>query len=239
MDISWELAAIVALAGLVSGIAGFGFGLVAMGMLIALLPVVEATVLVAVIGLFCAALNLWTVRESVAWDETWRPLAAAVPTQVLGVFLLASLDGAVLKIGVAVSVLFGCLVMLWSPKGLRLEKGGPWPFLAGGLGGVLGGALGMGGPPIVFYALLRRWDNATCKAVMSAYFTVTSLWRVGLLVAAGLATGPLLLKGLLLLAPALAGLYLGTYIFRRLSVRLFRYAAVAVLAAMSVNALVH
>ncbi|MHB1296599.1 MAG: sulfite exporter TauE/SafE family protein [Anaerolineae bacterium] len=239
MEISLQLIGIVALAGLVSGIAGFGFGLVAMGVLIALLPVVEATVLVAVIGLFCAMLNLWTVRDRLVWRETWPPLVTTLPVQILGVYLLSVLDGTVLKAGVAVMVLFGCLVMLWQPKGLHLEAGGPWPYLVGVLGGVFGGALGMGGPPIVFYALLRGWDNATCKAVMSAYFSVTSLWRVGLLVVAGLATGPLLLKGLALLVPALAGLYLGTYIFRRLSVRLFRYAAVVVLAAMSVNALVH
>jgi uncharacterized membrane protein YfcA len=76
--------AVFAAAGLVMGITGFGAGLVAMGILVTLMPVARATVIVAVLGLACPVMNLWTLRRDIQWREVWPILATALPAAILG-----------------------------------------------------------------------------------------------------------------------------------------------------------
>ena len=87
----------------------------------------------------------------------------------------------------------------------------------------------------MLYALLRGWDKAEAKGTMSVYFLGTAVFRTALLIATGVASGPRIVQGLVLLVPAMAGAYLGTRIFRRMSTRLFRYAATGLLAALAIR----
>lgn len=229
------LIAVFVAAGLVMGITGFGAGLVAMGILVTLMPVARATVIVAVLGLACPVLNLWTLRRNIQWREVWPILVTALPAALLGVFLLQNLPGQVLRIAVATMILAGCATMLWSPKKTRLHKSFPWAYGAGALGGVFNGALGTGGPPVVLYSLLRGWDKSVSKGVLSAYFTMTGTWRLIVLTTTGVATAGDLQLGALMLIPALAATYLGTHIFRRMSNNAFRYATMMLLVGLSVK----
>lgn len=229
------LVGILFAAGLVTGVTGFGAGLVAMGTLALLMPVAQATVIVAVIAFFSSALNLWTVHREVVWRETWPVLATALPANILGVYLLKRLDNAVLRSAVGVAILMGCGAMLWSPQRFKLQRAWPWGHLAGLVGGVFGGALSTGGPPVVLYTLLRGWDKGQAKGLLASYFTVTGLWRLILLIAAGVATPQTLAQGFLALVPALGASYVGVWLFSRMSTPVFRYATMAVLAGLALQ----
>ncbi len=222
-------------AGLVTGVTGFGAGLVSMGALALLMPVAQATVIVAVIAFFSSLLNLWTVRREVVWRETWPLLVTALPANILGVYLLKRLDNAILGWAVGVAILMGCGAMLWSPQKCKLKRVWPWGYLAGLVGGVFGGALSTGGPPVVLYTLLRGWDKGQAKGLLASYFTLTGLWRLLLLAAAGVATPQTLGQGLLALIPALGASYVGVWLFQRMSTPFFRYVTMAVLAGLALQ----
>ncbi|MBM3749236.1 MAG: sulfite exporter TauE/SafE family protein [Acidobacteria bacterium] len=228
-----QLLVIVVLGGLVHGVTGFGFGLFTMGVLSVLMPMGDAVTIVSLINLVITLLNLWTLRGSVDWRESWPVLGAAIPTTILGVYLLRSLDTGLLRTGVGVMILMGCAVALWSPQRARLRGANPWGYVAGLVGGVFGGALNTGGPPVVLYTLLRGWDKARTKSVMTVYFAGTGILRVALLIATGVATAQRLQQGVVLLAPAAAATFLGTRVFRRMSTPVFRYAVTGLLALLA------
>ena len=229
------LVSIFAAAGLVMGVTGFGAGLVAMGVLVTIMPVTTATAIVAMLSIACPVLNVWTLRHDIRWREVWPILVTALPSALLGVYLLKVLPGQVLRFGVAGMILVGCVTMLWSPEKARVQKPFPWAYGTGILGGIFNGALGTGGPPVVLYSLLRGWDKTVAKGVMSAYFTMTGVWRMGVLITTGIATVETIRLGLLMLIPALGATYLGTYIFRRMSNNVFRYTTLVLLVGLSVK----
>jgi uncharacterized protein len=233
----WILVAIM-LSGLIAGITGFGFGLVSMGALITFMPVTQATAMVAILTLCVMLMNLWSVRHALQWRESSRILVTSLPATALGVYLLTSLNTKVLSAGVGVMILAGCVLMFWCPPRALLQRAWPWGYVAGLLGGIFGGALGTGGPPIVFYTMLRGWDKSETKGLLCAYFTVTGIWRIILLATQGIITTDTVRRSAILLIPALAASYLGIHIFRRLSTPVFRYATLALLVGLAVKSLV-
>lgn len=226
---------IVVVAGLIQGISGFGFGLFSMGLLIAIMPVRDAIGLVSVLGFVSTVVNILSVRKELRWHEAWPVVAAAIPGTAAGVALVHLLDADTLSAGVAVAILLGCVVALWSPGKTRIHKTMPWAPISGLAGGLIGGAVNMGGPPVVLYTLLRGWDKSLAKGVMSSYFVVSSAIRVGLHLSTGVINRELGIQALWLCLPAIGASILGTLIFRRISTRIFRYGALALLVALALR----
>jgi len=224
--------------GLVQGITGFGFGLFALGVLGVIMPMDRAVVIVSVAGLASFLVNLWTVRRDVPWRETWPLLIASIPALLLGVHCLQRVDDRLLRAGLGVTILGGCLVMLWSPKRARIHRASPWGYVAGLVGGFVGGAVGASGPPVVLYVLLRGWGKSAAKGLLSAYFTLIGVWRIVALAMAGVGTTEAYRQGLLMVVPAVLASHLGALIFGRMSTRTFRYAALALLAGLSAKLLI-
>jgi len=223
-----------ALSGFMSGVTGFGSGLVLMGTLVAIMPVQEATVIAAVLAVALAIINLWSVRHDIPWGEILPTMATGVPSVAVGVHLLRSLDDRWLRMGVVGIILAGVAVVLWSPRGRRYSDA-RLTYVAGALSGVFNGALGTGGPPLVLLTLLRGWEKERCKAYLSALFLALGIFRMVLLIASGVATTWALGRGGLLLVPVMSAWYLGRLVFQRASTRAFRYAGVTLLVAIAVN----
>jgi hypothetical protein len=65
-----------------------------------------------------------------------------------------------------------------------------WLLLCGFCAGVLGGAYGMNGPPLVVYGSMRRWSAPHFRATLQGYFLPASIvgmigyWVAGLWVSA-------------------------------------------------------
>ncbi|MEZ2347289.1 TSUP family transporter [Terriglobus sp. RCC_193] len=87
----------------------------------------------------------------------------------------------------------GILIMLfsayslWTSGSFHLKhENRPLLLLSGFLAGILGGAYGMNGPPLVVYGSLRRWSPQHFRATIHAYFLPASIlgmigyWSAGL-----------------------------------------------------------
>jgi len=231
------LSLIVLVAGLISGTTGFGFGLFTVGIFSLLMDVPRATAISSLVGLTSILANVWSTRRSIAWREAWPLLATGVPATAVGVYMLHSLPVADLRVSIAVMILIGSALTFWAPPKPIIHGAWPWGYLSGTVSGLFGGAINMGGPPLVFYTLLRGWDKGMCKGVFSIVFFAVSLVRIPLYALAGDITGHVLLTSLILIVPALLGTFVGARLFRRLSTRAFRYAATAVLVALALRQL--
>ena len=84
------------------------------------------------------------------------------------------------------------------------------------MSGVLGGAYGLNGPPLVVYGNLRRWSAQHFRATLQAYFLVTSLVGAAGYAWRGLVT-PVVLRDFALCLPAiLPAVFLGRWLNRKL-----------------------
>ena len=221
MSIAWLAGAVVVFsAHFVYGVAGFGTGLVAMAFLPFLMAPATAVVLMTVYAM------IFTVVLFVPLRRDFRPRAIAglllgsVLGTPAGVWILAvapanvvnRLIGAMLVVVVAIEL---------AGRFPRLTARG-WDVAAGLLSGVIGGAVGLPGPPVVVYAATQAWTPRAFKANMQAYFIVNqgvivfAYWLSGLLTAEVLR-----LTGLYLL-PALAGTVCGMALFNRIDPVKFR-----------------
>lgn len=91
------------------------------------------------------------------------------------------------KAGLALVILAFAIYSLFRRAPFRLARDRlPWLLGCGLCAGVLGGAYGMNGPPLVVYGSLRNWPAARFRATLQAYFLPASVigmagyWLAGL-----------------------------------------------------------
>jgi hypothetical protein len=92
-----------------------------------------------------------------------------------------------------------------------------WLLTCGFLAGILGGAYGMNGPPLVIYGSLRNWSAQHFRATLQAYFLPASLLGMWGYWGTGLWTPVVTHDYLLSLPVLLPAIFLGRFINHRLS----------------------
>ncbi len=97
----------------------------------------------------------------------------------------------------------------------RKVRGRHWGLGAGVLSGVIGGAVGLPGPPVVLYAAMQGWSARAIKANLQAFFVVNQ----GAILAgywwAGLLTREVWSLTVGFALPAVAGAAAGALLFER------------------------
>src|SRR5581483_2869772 len=99
--------------------------------------------------------------------------------------LLTAVTAAVVKALLAVVIIGFALYCLLSRRQHALPDD-RLAWLFGFIAGVLGGAYGMNGPPLVIFGSLRRWSPDRFRATVQGYFLPASLlgmfgyWLAGL-----------------------------------------------------------
>jgi uncharacterized protein len=173
------------LATLVRSAFGFGEALVAVPLLTLIIPIRIAVPLATLLSITVAALILaqdWRqVHARSAWWLT-VPTLFGIP---LGLLILTEVSPPVVKVAMAVLIIGFSCYCLFGRRKPRL----PDDRLAAVFGfgaGVLGGAYGMNGPPLVVYATLRGWTPEHFRATLQGYFLPASaagmcgFWAAGL-----------------------------------------------------------
>jgi uncharacterized membrane protein YfcA len=94
----------------------------------------------------------------------------------LGLVMLARADAQFVKL------VLGLIIILFSVYSLTTKRSRSladdhrgWLIACGFASGVLGGAYGMNGPPLVIYGALRRWSPQDFRATLQAYFLPVSI----------------------------------------------------------------
>jgi uncharacterized membrane protein YfcA len=212
------------LASLVAGFFGFGFGITATAGLSLTMPLVHAANVVNVASPFVAASLFWQLRAHVAWPAVRRIAPWLAAGVVAGVFALTSFDGRLL---VRVLGAFVVAVSLWnlSAKPPRLPESRLGDAVAGGLGGIFGGAFNSGGPPLIAYVYSRPGTRDQLKATLQMLFLVATISRMAIASSQGVMTADVLWEAAVATPFAIAGQYAGNALSTRLHPERFRRAA--------------
>jgi uncharacterized membrane protein YfcA len=221
--------AVIFFATLIRSAFGFGEALVAVPLLSLLIPVEEAVPLATLVSITVATIVVAQDWHKVHFRSAGWLVISTLFGIPLGLWLLTAVPEAVVKAILAV-VIIGfssyCLVRR-SPVKLKNDR---WAWVFGFSAGVLGGAYGMNGPPLVVYGSLRQLSPEQFRATLQGYFLPASLLGMCGYWFAGLWTATVTRHYLWTLPLALAAIFLGRAINQRLSGRSFlRYVHVGLL----------
>ena len=228
------VAAVVFLAATVTTIAGFGFSLMAVPLLSAMLGGRDAVAVASLVGLISTTVVFVTGRGSVDRGVVLRQLSAAAVGMPLGLAVLLVLDDRLMRLVIAAAVLVAVALLA---RGLQIRRGGALLDVgAGFLSGVLNTSVGTGGPPLVFANQARGLDPATTRATLSAVFTGSALVANPLFLAAGRYTGEVLLAAGSAVPALAVGWVVGVRIHRSIDARRFRGLVLVLLVASALVA---
>jgi uncharacterized membrane protein YfcA len=159
-------------------LSGFGSALVAIPVLMPLLdtgPGVQRAVplMVLVAGTLQLVL-LFRLRASLNLRAVWRLALPSLLAVYPGMRLAALAPRRVVLTALGVLVTAYALYALARPKLPRLRSKW-WAYLAGVLSGLLGGAYGTNGPPVIVYGSCVRWSPSEFKSNLQGFFTINNL----------------------------------------------------------------
>jgi uncharacterized membrane protein YfcA len=219
----------VGVATLIRSTFGFGEAMFAVPLLAVCLPLKVAAPLAVLLSITIAAVVVaqdW--RQIHLRSSAWLVLSslAGIP---LGLWLLVSTHQRLAKAGLGIIILACSVYFLIGRAPFHLQRDSlRWLLACGFCAGVLGGAYGMNGPPLVIYGSIRRWPAQQFRATLQAYFLpasilgMTGYWFAGLWVPT---VSHYYLISLPVVVPAV---FLGRFIHLRLPAKVFiRYVYVA------------
>ena len=238
--------AILLIATLIRSAFGFGEALIAVPLLALLIPVEVAAPVAVLVSVTVAAIVVVQDWRKIHVDSAGRLVLFTMFGIPLGLLLLTKVAEPVVKAILAIVIIAFSVYRLAGRsslakqadrsvprRGEALEDDHPsapgnaaleddrFAWLFGFGAGILGGAYGMNGPPLVAYGTLRGWSPEHFRATLQGYFLPASLVGMGGYWVAGLWTPTVTRYYLLSLPVVLAATLLGRAINRRMSGRAF------------------
>ena len=196
---------------------GFGESLVAVPLLVLFIPLDVSVPLSVLISVFIAGVVVvQDHREIHLQSAKWLILYALLGIPVGLMILIYGNE-------YWVKLCLGALLIVYSAhtllvKGrLTLEHDSrAWLFVCGFLSGVLGGAYGINGPPLVVYGNMRKWSPQHFRATLQAYFLPASFIGVAGYAIKGLLVWIVFKYFLLCLPAVIPAVFLGRFFNQKL-----------------------
>jgi hypothetical protein len=211
-----QVVAVLFFATFIRSALGFGEALVAVPLLALLMPVQVAAplaVLVSITVAIVVVIQDW--RNVHVRSAGWLVLSTlfGIP---LGLLLLKTVPESIVK-GILGGFIIAFALYSLAGRNKRELTNDRLAPLFGFTAGILGGAYGMNGPPLVVYGVLRRWQPAQFRATLQGYFLIASIVGMAGYALTGLWTRTVSVYFVLSLPLALVAIFLGHLIHRRLS----------------------
>lgn len=208
---------VVFIATLIRSAFGFGEALIAVPLLAFFIPLEIAAPLAVLVSITIASIVVVQDWKKIHLRSASWLVLSTLPGIPLGLLLLTSTHQREVK-GVlgAIIVAFSVYSLIGrTPLHLRRDSRG-WLFVCGFCAGVLGGAYGMNGPPLVIYGAMRQWSAQHFRATLQGYFLPASLIGMGGYWLAGLWVHAVSHYFLLSLPVTLLAVFLGRVVNHRM-----------------------
>ncbi len=209
--------------GYVSGLAGFGTALMALGIWLYVLPPSAAVPLVLICSIIAQTSTLPSFWRSIDFKLVWPFLIGGLAGVPLGIMLIAHADPQMFKLSFGVLLLVFPAALHFNRAPIAVSFGGRVADAAVGFaGGILGSLAGLSGPIPILWASVRGWGKDERRGVFQTFnWTILSA-SLCLQAATGFITREVLALALLALAATLFGAWLGARTYHALSDRNFR-----------------
>jgi uncharacterized membrane protein YfcA len=226
-------------AALLTGVAGFAFGLVAAAVWLHILTPMQTATLIIAFGLVVQGISVWRLRHALRWSRLWPFLIGAAFGVPLGVAILGWAQPDLVRVLVGVLLVVYGAYSLARPAMKPVKRGGAAADAGVGfLNGILGGLTGLAGILTTVWCGIRGWPKDEQRAVFQpigvAIFAMSGLW-LGVSGAVSTDTARFFVFGL----PALlAGTWAGLKLYGHLDEASFRKIVLLLLLLSGVTLLV-
>ena len=231
------LAAVAAAAGLIRGFSGFGAGLVMAPIYFYLLGPARAVPILILLDMIASVQLVPRAVRLTRW-KTIAPLGLAGCLMIpVGRYFLTRLDATLMLRAVSGVVLTFAIVLALGWR-YRRQPSVPVSAAVGAAGGLLAGAGGIGGPPVVLYLLSGPDAAPENRSGIISYVAITHTMAMIVFAATGLLNLDVLFRAVILAPVFLVTIHLGSRLFGRSTDTLYRRLALGFLAAVAVAGLV-
>ena len=228
--------AIVFVATLIRSAFGFGEALIAVPLLAFCMQIQIAAPLAVLVSITIAAVVVIQDWRHIHLRSAGWLVVSTLFGIPLGLLLLTHSPEHLVKAMLGGLILVFALFCLLGNMRVQLHHDSrPWLLTCGFVAGVLGGAYGMNGPPLVIYGTMRNWTAQYFRATLQAYFLPASLLGMIGYLSAGLWTRTVTHDYLLCLPVMFPAVFLGRAINHRLSSATFSRYIYAGLAAIGMG----
>jgi uncharacterized protein len=219
---------IVLLAGFVQGLTGFGFALVAIPLLAAVMPLNQAVPFVVIL---CLCTNLAVLAECRAFVDVrriWLLILASSCAAPLGTLLLLHVEANTLRLvaGLLITAFAGLLL---SGKSFPIRNDRVALVPVGILSGVLNGSISMSGPPVALFLSNQNAAKGAFRANITFFSLVLNVITILSFVANGLLTAQMTVRVACLIPAILVGVFCGTFMARKTDEQRFKKIALVLI----------
>jgi len=212
---------IVFFAFLVLGLIGFGYGIIAVALLLLFLDIKLVVPTIAILDFLTVSFLSLRYRKHIRRDLLLPILLGGLIGVVLGSCILISVDSLLLK------KLFGVLVVLFSlrisfRKGEHVKLNKVFGFPVGLISGLVSSMFGSGGPPVVIYFYHQIKEKEFYRATLLSYFVFLGLWKLNVFLFSGLLNWQILNFSLYLFPSLIIGTVTGLKLHTKINESLFR-----------------
>ena len=217
---------ILLVAGVVKGVLGFGVALVSAPLLVQIFPT-RLTLISLTIPFGLTNLTL-LLEEGLPWDFLRRQKAffvVLVVATIVGVIGLVALPVNFLYLAMSIYLVGFLVFQQYEEWVYRFAGKASTELFSGVTGGILGGGLGVPGPPIIVYMYLQTENHGRSVFVagMASAFVVVQSVRIPPLIMTGLFGWRETILGLVATLAIVVGLKLGSLLRPRLPESIFQY----------------
>jgi len=168
-------------AALVTGMAGFAFGLVAAAIWLHILTPMQTATLIIAFGLVVQGVSVWKLRHALRWKRLWPFLLGGALGVPLGVAVLEWARPDYIRVTVGVLLVLYSAYSLARPAMKPTKHGGAAADAGVAfLNGILGGLTGLAGILTTIWCSIRGWPKDEQRAVFQpigvAIFAMSGLW---------------------------------------------------------------
>jgi len=209
--------------GFVSGLAGFGTALMALGIWLYVLPPSIVVPLVLICSIVAQTATLPGIWRSIDFRLVWPFLLGGLAGVPLGTMLVAYADPDTFKLSVGALLLVFPAALYFNRSPMAFHFGGRIADAGIGFaGGILGGLAGLSGPIPILWASVRGWGKDQRRGVFQTFnWTVLSA-ALCLQAGTGFITPEIIWLALLTLPATIFGAWLGARTYHALSDNNFR-----------------
>lgn len=217
---------VVVLGSMVQASTGFGFGLIVSGLLIETLGPKDAVVVQMIVSFCLNSVIFWRLRSYFSWEGIQFMLPSMLVMVPIGLFLFLNIDMSILKFGLGIVLIAAVLYQVMPRRATQQWHPVYCGIPCGLFSGLLAGAFGAGGPPIIAYMASQKFERCQYVATVQFVFLLSALTRIiSMTVLSGgthIFTGRLLFliaEGLVAVA---IGSSIGIHMLRRIPEQVFR-----------------
>jgi uncharacterized membrane protein YfcA len=208
--------------GFVSGLAGFGTALMALGIWLYVLPPSVAVPLVLICSVIAQLSTLRSIWKSIDFSLVWPFVIGGVIGVPLGTRLIAHADPGVFKLTIGVFLLIFPTALYFQRSAMNVTFGGKAADGAVGFaGGILGGLAGLSGPLPILWASIRGWSKEERRGIFQIFNGTVLAASLAMQIVTGFVKTEVYWLALIAFPCTIIGAWIGSRIYHALSDRHF------------------